>query len=150
MAFIEAQGTTFFWSTNASTLNLLTTVAGSIVGQVVAINGPSGSAGKIDVTNLGSTAKEFIMGLRDEGDISLDIIYDAADVGHVTLFADRGTRTARAWGFKLGDASSNFVKGIGYCTGFGFTGAVDDAIKATVTIAITGAVAVTTGTSVST
>ena len=148
MAFIEAQGTTFFWSTNASTLDLLTTVAGSIVGQVVAINGPSGSAGKIDVTNLGSTAKEFIMGLRDEGDISLDIIYDAADAGHVTLFADRGTRTQRTWGFKLGDASSNFVKGHGYCTGFAFTGAVDDAIKATVTIALTGAVFISTGTTV--
>jgi len=150
MAFVEAQGTTFFWSTAAASTTL-STVAMAIVHNVVAINGPSGSAGKIDVSNLGSTAKQFLVGIRDEGDISLDVIYDpstATNGGQKHMFDDRGTRTKRTWGFKLADASSNFVKGVGYCTGFALTGAVDDSVKATITIAITGAVYVSTGTTI--
>jgi len=147
MAFLESQGVVFYWSTDTASTTL-TTAAGSIVGQVVGLNGPSGSAGKIDVTNLGSTAKQFLMGLRDEGDVSLDVIYDPADAGQLAMFTDRGARTKRTWGYLLTDGSSNLVKGVGFCTGFGITGAVDDSVKATITIAITGAVYVSTGTTI--
>jgi hypothetical protein len=102
----------------------------------------------VDVTNLSSTGKEYLMGLRDEGDISMDVIYDPADAGHAGMFVDRGTRAKKPWGIKLTDGSSNLVKGYGFCTGFSVSGAVDDAVKATVAIAITGAVEVTTGTTI--
>ena len=151
MAFLESQGNQFFWvvgstggisSGNASASTSGDTVGGVAVGQIVAYNGPSGSAGKIDVTNLGSTAKQFLMGLRDEGDISLDVVYDPSTVvGHEQLFADRGTRTQRAWLLKLATgATAMRIGGKAYCTGFSVTGAVDDAVKATMTLAITGAV----------
>ena len=156
MAFLESQGNKVFWiigstgpistdggvTTGLSTGN--TTDGGVEIGQVVAFNGPSGSAGKIDVTNLGSTAKQFLMGLRDEGDISLDVIYDPSTVvGHEQLFLDRGTRTERGWIIKISTGDSETGQKLGgraYCTGFSITGAVDDAIKATMTLAITGAV----------
>lgn len=145
MANLESQGIILYWSTDTGT-TAVTTAVGSILGQVVGFNGPSGSAGKIDVTNLGSTAKEFLMGIRDEGEISLDVIYDPADAGQAGAFADRGTRTRRAWGIALTDGSSNLIKGLGYMSGFAVTGAVDDAVKASLTISITGAVNVSTGT----
>lgn len=153
MAFLESQGNTFWWvmtsdarsTAHASTLTASTigsTAGGVQIGQVVAYNGPSGSAGKIDVTSLESTAKQFLMGLRDEGDISLDIIYDPSTVkGHEQLFADRGSRTKRGWIIKVstgGSTSGDKLGGRGYCTGFSVTGAVDDAVKATMTIAVTG------------
>ena len=147
MAFLESQGSTFFWDQTAASTDA-STAAGALVGQIVAINGPSGSAGKIDVTNLGSTAKQFLMGIRDEGDISIDVIYDPDDVGQAGMFTDRGTRTLRNFLWRHGSTTVN-IKGFGYCTGFSITGAVDDALKATFTVAITGAVEATTGTTVS-
>jgi hypothetical protein len=153
MANLEAQGNKLFWvvgstgplstveNTSASTAG--TTVGGALIGQVVAFNGPSGSAAKVDVTNLASTGKEYLMGLRDEGDISMDVIYDPADVGHAQMFADRGSRTKRGWIIKVstgGSTSGQKLGGQGFCTGFAVSGAVDDAVKATITIAITGAV----------
>ena len=138
MAFLESQGMQVFWS---ATTGISTAVE---VLQVVAANGPTGSAGKIDVTNLLSTAKEFLMGLRDEGDISFDTIYDPNDAGQASLFADRGTRTKKRLKIEFNDASTSFLDAKGYCTGFAITGAVDDALKATYTIAITGAVSVST------
>ena len=147
MAVIESQGSTFYWSTNAASTDC-STAAGGIVGQVVSYNGPTGSAAKIDVTHLASTAKEFIMGIRDEGELSFDAVYDPADVGQVVLFNDRASRTKRNWLITLQDASSNRIKGQGYCTGFAITGSVDDAMRATYTIAITGAVYISTGTTI--
>lgn len=138
MAVLEAQGVKLFWS---ATTSLSTAIQ---VGQVVSIAGPSGSAAKIDVTNLDSTGKEYIMGLRDEGDISLDVIYDPSDTGHSAMFIDRGTRSKRYWMIDLSDGSSNYLGGKGFCTGYSITGSVDDAVKATITIAITGAVVQTT------
>jgi len=155
MAFLESQGNTLWWvmtsdarsTAHASTLTASTigsTAGGVQIGQVVAYNGPSGSAGKIDVTSLDSTAKEFLMGLRDEGDISLDVIYDPSTVkGHEQLFTDRSARTKRGWIVKTSTGTSltgTKLGGRGFCTGFSITGAVDDAIKATMTIAITGPV----------
>lgn len=149
MSNLESQGIQIYWSTGTGT-TLISTGSSALIGQVVGFNGPTGSAGKIDVTNLGSTAKEFLMGLRDEGDLSLDVMYDPADLGQARAFVDRGTRTLRAWAIKLTNSTTAgeilYVKGLGYMTGFAVTGAVDDAVKASLTISITGAVNVSTGT----
>ena len=58
--------------------------------EVVNIQGPGGQANEIDVTDLNSTAKEFRMGLQDEGSITMDILYIPANASHAAL------RTARA------------------------------------------------------
>lgn len=145
MSNFEAQGTKLFWDdstvaqTTGTTGSTGSTKAANLIGQVVGFNGPTGSAAKIDVTNLLSTAKEFLMGLRDEGDLSIDVMYDPEDVGQAAMFADRGTRTRRGWIIKL-STSSKKLGGLGYCTGFAITGATDDSIKASITISITGAV----------
>ena len=138
MAFLESQGAQVFWS---ATTGLSTAIE---VGQVVSINGPSGSAGKIDVSNLGSTAKEFLMGLPDEGDISFDVIYDPSDTGQSLMFTDRGARTKKQIKIELNDTANTYLAAKGFCTGYSVAGAVDDAVKATLTVAITGALTVTT------
>lgn len=143
MANYESQGTKLFWDDGTVAISTGTTIdstaAEKLIGQVVSFNGPTGSAGKIDVTNLLSTAKEFLMGIRDEGELSLDVVYDPSDTAQAAMFADRGTRTRRGWIIKL-STNNQKLGGLGYCTGFSVTGAVDDAVKASLTIAITGAV----------
>jgi len=116
------------------------------IGTVTGFNGPSGSAAVIDITNLASTAKEKQIGLRDEGQLSIDIIYDSnATALHTSLKDDRAARTKRIFDIKLtdnGTASSqpSAFYFDGYVTGFSLTGAVDDIIKGSVTIEITSAV----------
>ena len=120
----------------------------SNVGQVVGFNGPSGSASVIDVTHLGSTAKEKLVGLRDEGQVSLDLIYDPATTGtsiHLSLKDDRATRTKRIFDIKLTDSGTASSQPSAYyfnayVTGFSLTGAVDDVVKGSVTLEISSAV----------
>lgn len=118
----------------------------SAIGQVTGFNGPSGSASVIDITHLGSTAKEKIIGLRDEGQVSLDIIYDTgATALHTALKDDRASRTKRIFDIKLTDngAVSSQPSAFyfnAYVTGLSLTGAVDDAVKGSVTLEISSSV----------
>ena len=130
----NSQGTIFYWSTStAATTNVA-------VGEVKSFSGPGGSANVIDASHLGSTAKEKKMGLPDEGQITLECNLLTSAGGQSALRADRSSRTKRAFLLALSDPSSCRVTGKGYCTGFSISGAVDDLVKASVTIEITGAV----------
>ncbi len=135
---IEAQGTKIFWSASTA---LSTAVQ---VNGVIGFNGPSGSAGVIDVTDLGSTAKEKLMGLPDEGQLTFDINYLSTDAGQQSLRDDRQARTKKKVAIKLTDASSELMSADAFCTGFSLTGAVDDAIKGSITLELTGPIAYTT------
>lgn len=137
---ISAQGCQFLWcvSTAAVTTAMDTTAA---VGEVSNISGPSGSAGIIDITHLGSTAKEKLPGLPDEGQITLEVNFGYAtslNDKQKDMIADRKARTKKSWGILFPDASSSLAWGHGYCTGFSISGSVDNKITASITIEIDG------------
>jgi hypothetical protein len=133
---IESQGAILYFSTSTS---LSTAIS---VGSVVGFNGPSGSAGEIDVTNLGSTAKEFLMGLRDEGSITFDCLFDPNDSGQVKMRESRAGRTKSHWAIKLSSPTTKVwqMDGDGYVTGYAISGKVDDKVSLSAAIRITGAV----------
>ena len=135
---IESQGCELYWSTTTS----LSTVIS--VGQVVGFNGPTGSANVIDASHLGSTAKEKMIGLRDEGQITLDCNLAPADSGQVKLRECRAARTQGNWAIKMTDTAITMLNGHGYVSGFSVTGAVDQIVKASITIEISGAVTYST------
>jgi hypothetical protein len=117
------------------------------IGQVMGFNGPTGSANVIDVTHLASTAKEKLIGLRDEGQLTLDTIYDTnATALHAALRDDRASRTKRIYDIKLTDAGTEAnaqPTGLyfdAYVTNNSITGTVDDAVKGSVTLEIASAV----------
>jgi len=112
----------------------------STVGQVVSFSGPSGSAAVIDVTNLSSTAKEKLMGLHDEGQISLEMNLDPADTAQMGLKTDRSNRTLRNFTLTLTDSPATVLSFSGYVLNFNIGGSVDAVITASVTIEIDGAV----------
>jgi hypothetical protein len=138
----ESQGTVIYWSSAGSTS--ASTAAANAIGEVVGFNGPSGQAGTIDVTHLGSTAKEFMMGLRDEGEVSLDINFVPGDGGQVRLRTDRANRSLKKCVIKLNDnatdAATTKLTFDAYCIGLTAQGSVDNALKGTATIKISGAV----------
>lgn len=137
---MEAQGCRIYWS-NSTTISTASTC---LVGGVMGFNGPTGAANTIDITNLASTAKEKLIGLRDEGEITLDVLYLSTDVAQTAMKTDRAARTKKAWNIDFNDASTSRANGKGYVSNFSITGAVDDAVKASVTIVIDGAVTHTT------
>ena len=142
MAGLTAQGCQLFWSTSTA----VSTASSCLVGEVTDISGPSGSKGEIDVTGLGSSAKEYLLGLPDFGEISFNINYMAADVAQNNLFADYSlTVPVRRRGvIKLSDTAVHALMFKGYAKSFQWTMAKEDAIKAACSIRITGPATLTT------
>jgi len=130
---IESQGITVQVSTGSPT-------AFGNIANVVGFSGPGGSASVIDVTNLLSTAKEKLMGLPDEGQFTLDINFDPDAASHVELRDARAARTRIEFKINFTDAAPASARFFGYVLGFPVAGAVDQAVKVSVTIEIDGAV----------
>jgi len=110
------------------------------VGQVTAIDGPSGSAPVIDVSNLASTFREKNMGLPDEGQITLNLQYDPDDTGQTRL---KTLRTARSQGnfiVTLSDSPATTWTFSGYVLEFSKSIQIDEVVMGSVTVEIDGAV----------
>jgi hypothetical protein len=139
MAF-EAQGTEFYWSATTAA----STGAAVLVGEVTDFSGPGGQAAIIDVTNLNSTAKEKLVGLRDEGQVSISLNLSFSDAGQIALRADRASRSKKKCVIKFNDSTTDAARTKatfdGYCMGFSITGSVDNKVGANAVIEITGGV----------
>lgn len=110
------------------------------IGEVVSISGlGSGSASEIDVTSLSSTAKEFLMGLEDEGSITLSLNLDTADTMQTGLRTDRAAQTLRNFQLDLTDSGPTTISFAAYIQTFAVSIAVDDKIGLEVTLRISGA-----------
>jgi len=137
MAF-GAQGIKLFWS---ATTGISTSV---LIGEVTDFTGPGGAAAVIDITHLQSTAKEKLMGLRDEGQVTLNVSFNATDAGQVALRTDRANRAKKKGAIKFSDATTSFASFDAYCLNFSISGAVDQKVNAAITLEIDGPVAWTT------
>lgn len=114
------------------------------IGQVKSFTGPGGAANTIDISHLGSTAKEFLVGLRNEGEVSMEVFYDPdnATAQQLALLADRSARTKRTFDISFNDSTvlPSAMNFDAYVQGFSISGAVDNAISANVSLLITSAV----------
>jgi len=116
----------------------------AIIGEIQTFGGPGGSANVIDVTNLDSIAKEKRIGLQDEGQFKLDMNFVADDPGQVYLRNKRTANAAANFEFIFTDAGALTATFTGYVLEFSISGGVDDRVRASATIEITGAVVYTT------
>jgi hypothetical protein len=137
MGNITSQGTTIGLG-DAASPELYPAIA-----QVTSMSGPDGSASEIDVTNLSSTAKEFILGLKDEGSIQLSMIWDERLTSHAALRTLFGSGASN--NFQIADAGSPtkyytfpaFVSTLSMSTG------VDEVQRADVNLRISSAIVIT-------
>ena len=105
----------------------------------------SGSGAEIDITDLSSTAKEFQLGLKDEGSMSLDLINNPADPGQQRLSALRDSRATGEFRIVSTFGSPEWTLSFsGIVTTLPATFAVDDVVRGTVTIRVSGAITETT------
>jgi hypothetical protein len=137
MSNITSQGTT------VAIFDVSTSPEYTDIPQVTSMSGPDGSASEIDVTNLSSTAKEFILGLKDEGSIQLSMIWDERLTNHALLRTKFGSGVSTS--FRITDAGSPqkiytfpaFVSTLSMSTG------VDEVQRADVNLRISSAIVIT-------
>lgn len=108
------------------------------VGNFTTWSGPSGEAAEIDVTNLSSTRKEYLIGLADEGNYTFNLHYDPDDAGQARMKALRASGGVGR--FRLTHPTSAVEEFNGFVKSFPRDGGVDSAIAAAVNIRVTGEV----------
>lgn len=97
---------------------------------------PSPTSSEIDTTDLESTAKEYLLGLADYGEVAFNGKFLPSLSIQQQLIADQLARDVHTFKVTMSDTStctfSATVKGLD------FTGAVDDVYKWTITLRVTG------------
>ena len=111
----------------ASTANhghgALVTLGGTNIGNIIDINGPDQSVDSIDISTMDSAGKamEFIPGMIDNGELSIDLNYDggSAATANATLLQAQITATAaQTLVIQYGDHSTPTSASKFECSGF--------------------------------
>lgn len=113
---------------------------GVVIPEIKSWSGPSGTSNVQDVTTLQSTAKEKRTGLKDEGQITLNINYVPDNAVHAALRADWSGSLIKSFTITFTDPSTTTWTFDAMVTGFSTSGSVDGVIEGTVTLDISGAI----------
>jgi predicted secreted protein len=113
------------------------------VGEVTNITPPSDAVDAVDATHMQSPGRtrEFIAGLSDPGECSIEQNFVPGSDAEVRLRAIKAAGTRAKWRITWPNAVS--WRFTGFITGIEATAPVDDKMAATVTIKVTGATAPT-------
>ena len=110
------------------------------IAQVRDIGGPGISMDTIDVTTHDSTDawREFIAGLKDGGEVSLDLVYDPDNASQTLLRTDLDARTVNTYSITLTDTTPAVITFSCLVTAFEPSAAVEDELGLSATLKITG------------
>lgn len=110
------------------------------VANVKSWDGPSTENPEIDVTSLQSTAKEFVGGLVDFGDLSMELNFDPNNATHQQIFTDMEASppTTTGWRITFVNPTINFTWPA-FVKSFSISGEVDGVISGSVTLRLAGA-----------
>jgi hypothetical protein len=134
-----------FRKTQGSKIEVSGIASPSVFAQVVNVTDISDSGvtvDQIDTTNLDSTAKEYVPGLPDFGTVTVQINWDSDETTHQTLdtIAQAGPSAVRDWRITEsgGGSPGTRTQFKGFIQSLNKTRAVNNIVKATVTIKKTG------------
>ncbi|AQW28809.1 phage tail tube protein [Ralstonia syzygii subsp. celebesensis] len=114
-----------------------TPTAWTEIKNLLSFKGFDGQASEIDKTNLSSTAKEFMLGLQDNGHFTVDLDRDFADPGQGAMFAAKEASALKP--FKLVLPNGKTATFNGYVKNAPLDGGVDQILKTSgVSIRISG------------
>lgn len=107
------------------------------VSQVTNLQGFDGQSSEIDTTNLASSAKEFLLGLQDFGQVTLSL-FQISDTGQTRLRAIKAAQSIVPFSITLSDGTiAAFMAGV---KAYSFTGVKPDgAVGNDVTLRVTNA-----------
>lgn len=113
------------------------------IGEIKSIQGPSGTANLLDATHLESTAKEYVLGIPDEGEIRITMNWVPSSTQHQGLITDRLNRVKRNFNIVWSDNGAAVHAFSAYVTNFEISAGTDAIVEASVTLKITGALTLT-------
>ena len=110
------------------------------IAQIRDIGGPGVSMDTIDVTTHDSTDawREFVAGLKDGGEVSLDLVYDPDSPSQTLLRTDLDGRTKASYSITLTDATPAIITFDCFVTAFEPSAAVEDELGLSATLKVTG------------
>ncbi len=108
------------------------------INGIQSFSGFDGQVSEIDTTDLDSTAMEYISGLKDEGNFSLDVKVLHADPGQLVLRAALSAGTTKTFTLTFPDATVATFNA--FVRSFPVAGGVNELVKVTVDMRITGPV----------
>lgn len=133
-AALDTQGTKLYIEDIGSPANR------ALVTERLRIGGPNETRPRRDVTDLDSTRREYKGGLRDTGEMQLDLFYIPSDTVHTRLRAAFNENAAalrqRQWELEYTDGTTWRFQG--EVTGWSQNFEVDSDVKATLTIVPSG------------
>lgn len=114
------------------------------VGQVSNITGPGLSLDTIEVTahDSPSAFREFVAGLGDAGEVTVEMFFDPDNTGQASLRTDLTSRTSTSYSVTFPDPTPQVWTFTGFVTAFEPSAPVDGALTVSSTIKITGVVTV--------
>jgi hypothetical protein len=132
---VKTQGTKLQLAGTASPVTYTDTA------NVVSISGLGGQKGDIDITNFDSTAKEFLTGLEDPGQVQVEINYAPADATQDTMWSLKNSGALRTWRITMPGASpAPYFSFAATVQQFQVNFQTDDVVRATVTLRVSGAI----------
>lgn len=130
-------GALLYLSTVATTTGTLTAI-----GEILTITMPTYTANTIDVTNQNTTDffKEFVIGVRDAGSLSMTANYVSSSSGNTDKIPNAFYNGSKlGWKVALaGTSSMNVWYGYGYITSYNVTSPPDGAVSFGITLKVTG------------
>lgn len=120
------------------------------IGEVATMDGPGGQAAVIDATHFGSTAKEKLMGLPDEGQVTLGGNFigqnSPSGTSQIALRTARSNQSATNFKITFTDSPATIATFTAFVLGFSVSAGVDDKISYSCTLEVTGSVTYSGGT----
>jgi len=117
------------------------------ISNVTTINESGAQRSEIDVTNLDSTAMEYAPGLVDFGSMTFEVNWDQLEATHVILDSIFLSGAVRDWRItespRVTPPTGETTYFKGYVSALTKTRAVNQVVKASVTIRVTGATNIT-------
>lgn len=98
----------------------------------------TGSSAKVDMSNMSSSWKEFLLGLPDPGSLTFDVDTDFGDAGQATLRAARISRVRCDFKVILPGGTTPNASMQGFVSKFPVTTSVDNPVKTSVECFLTG------------
>jgi hypothetical protein len=117
--------------------------AGTVIAEITSLDGPGVERDMIEVTNLSSPsgAKEFIAGMIDGGEVTLEVSYVPQNATQKQLLTDLSTpAAATAYTITLTDSGPSTISASMLVKSFKLKGEVGGKMAATFVLKITGPV----------
>lgn len=109
---LKSQGSAVAISNEDADATAYGTATFTAVGEVTDIGEPDGEAADIDVTHLGSAAKEYLTGLPDNGNIQLSANAVTDDAGQLECREAMNAQQRRWIKITWSDGEVQYVKGL--------------------------------------